>query len=460
MTASKDGQGLLKGSAKWWMLWVLLTVGGGVYLGTELFISEQKALFLPGQTTHGHHQIEMQCTVCHADGFNSEVVLQDACMNCHGDELDDAQDSHPRSKFTNPRNAELLNHLDARQCVACHVEHRPELITTMGVSQPINVCVHCHTDIGEDRPSHQGMEFNTCQSAGCHNFHDNRALYEDFLLAHADEPKTLSEPVRPLRNFSARYFDKSGLAERLTAEQILSRAPVIKQPIPENWVHSSHAAAAIECKDCHGNEASWKEKPEHTVCESCHENEVSTFLQGKHGMRLAQGLSPMTPAQSELNIHVEKSHQELTCNTCHTSHDFDTRKAAVDKCIGCHNDEHSNEYLRSPHYTLWRKELKGEAAPGTGVSCATCHMPATRKGSGSKERIFVDHNQNANLRPNEKMIRSVCMNCHGLGFSIDALADPVLVEHNFPGDPSVHIESIDMAVERDEKRGKRESIYD
>ena len=37
--------------------------------------------------------------------------------------------------------------------------------------------------------------------------------------------------------------------------------------------------------------------------------------------------------------------------------------------------------------------------------------------------IFTSHNQSDGLRPNEKMIRPVCLDCHGLGFAIDALAD-------------------------------------
>jgi hypothetical protein len=62
--------------------------------------------------------------------------------------------------------------------------------------------------------------------------------------------------------------------------------------------------------------------------------------------------------------------------------------------------------------------------------------------------LFTTHNQNAYLRPNEKMIRTVCMSCHSIDFAIDALADPNLVESNFNGRPSVHIESIDWALKR------------
>ena len=37
------------------------------------------------------------------------------------------------------------------------------------------------------------------------------------------------------------------------------------------------------------------------------------------------------------------------------------------------------------------------------------------------------------------------MDCHGLGFSIDALADSKLVASNFQGKPAKKIESIEMA---------------
>ena len=62
--------------------------------------------------------------------------------------------------------------------------------------------------------------------------------------------------------------------------------------------------------------------------------------------------------------------------------------------------------------------------------------------------MITNHNQNDTLRPNEKMIRATCMSCHGLGFAIDALADPELVTNNFSGQPNRHIESIDWALNR------------
>ena len=52
----------------------------------------------------------------------------------------------------------------------------------MGVTLPKDYCFICHHDVADDRPSHKGLAFTTCASAGCHRFHDNRALYQDFLV--------------------------------------------------------------------------------------------------------------------------------------------------------------------------------------------------------------------------------------------------------------------------------------
>lgn len=49
------------------------------------------------------------------------------------------------------------------------------------------------------------------------------------------------------------------------------------------------------------------------------------------------------------------------------------------------------------------------------------------------------------------MIRPVCVSCHGLAFSIDALADPALIARNFTGRPQGHVESIAMALEAERR---------
>jgi hypothetical protein len=142
------------------------------------------------------------------------------------------------------------------------------------------------------------------------------------------------------------------------------------------------------------------------------------------------------------------AHARLRCDSCHEPHGYDTRRAAVEACLQCHADDHSRAYRDSEHFALWRRETLEGGAAGSGVSCATCHMPVLTEGTGEEERRIVQHNQNANLRPNEKMIRTVCLDCHGFGFSLDALADRELVQRNFQGGPSRHVESLDLVLRR------------
>ena len=122
------------------------------------------------------------------------------------------------------------------------------------------------------------------------------------------------------------------------------------------------------------------------------------------------------------------AHKQLTCSSCHASHKYATKVAAIDSCMNCHNDQHTLAFKKSPHSQLAVKEQSGKTKPGSGVTCATCHMPRTPETDKPGALVTVQHNQNDNLRPNEKMIRSVCLSCHGLRFSIDALADPKLIK--------------------------------
>ena len=121
--------------------------------------------------------------------------------------------------------------------------------------------------------------------------------------------------------------------------------------------------------------------------------------------------------------------------------------------MDCHNDTHTLAWTDSPHFDMWQKELRGELPEGSGVSCATCHMPRIEHDvSDWLTRVMVDHNQSANLSPNSRMIRSACLHCHGLEFSIDALADQKLIDSNFAGRPSVHVQTMDLAAAEKERR--------
>ncbi len=445
-----------------WGAWILMTMVLGAYFGKQLFSSDNKEVFLIGEATYGHYQIEMACETCHSSAFGGIEVIQDACTQCHADELEVAHDSHPKSKFTGPRNADRVEILDARYCVTCHTEHQKEQTHAMGVTLPDDYCYHCHQDIETDRPSHQNLAFDSCASAGCHNYHDNRALYEDFLIEHAKTP-WLNSTAKAVEKSTQRAVKSLPRSTPLNASSSRYAQEIEANPdITHQWQASSHAAAGIDCDGCHQPQKNtpWVDKPTHQQCKECHGFEVEGFLSGKHGMRLSgalsASLSPLTPAQSHLQIEADAQSLTHGCNTCHGAHEFNPEQAAVEGCLTCHADNHSQAFKGSLHGQLWQKTLThSELNPlptQTAVTCATCHLPRIKKTVAGQTRYAVSHNQNDNFKPNEKMIRSVCMDCHGLQFSLNALADPELINNNFSSKPKTHVESIDWAIKRLESK--------
>jgi len=432
-----------------WILWLVLSLGLGSYLAYGLW-GEIDGMYLPDTGSHGHYQIELACEACHGNGFQDEDAMQTVCTDCHGAELKLADDSHPVNKFTDPRNADRIEILDARYCVTCHVEHVPERTRVMGVTLADDFCVLCHAEVSEERPSHKDLSFDGCSAAGCHNYHDNRALYEDFLVKHATDPATDPQAVLPMRNYQQIYTlaGKQSAAPLNTAG--MDGGSYGNDPVIINsWAESAHAQAGINCSDCH--QSPWQDRPTIAVCNDCHKGEMDGFVAGRHGMRLAQALTAMNPADARQSMKDDAHNSALNCNSCHNVHSVNTKRAAVEACQTCHDDVHSNAYQQSVHYKLWQQELAGDLAPGSGVSCASCHLPRIEVNDYGERTIRVQHNQNSNLRPNEKMIREVCMHCHGLDFSINALADSKLINKNFAGKPSQHIKSIEMAVGRVKK---------
>lgn len=466
-------------NARWWALWAALTlVGLGVFAAAlalpvrddTTVLAQVRGWLQPGPASHGHHQIALACDACHTEPLGGGEVLQQACMNCHSDALKAANDKHPASKFEDPRNAFRLARIDALRCVSCHTEHRPEITQAMGVTQPADFCVHCHAGPEEMPPSHAELPFDGCTAAGCHNYHDNRALYEDFLLKHADAPALL---VR-------RLLRERSLGEDLPASLHYPQDRFPFQPLDlaaadapptlrghaaaDEWLASRHAQAGVNCSACHvvgaaapadspppPGAGTWLDQPPTpAACAGCHAEEAQGFGQGLHGMRSAIGLSPMQPSRARLPMHADAAHRRLDCNSCHTPHRPDLRRAAVEACTGCHADTHTQAYEGSPHHRLWQAEGAGQLPVGSGVSCASCHMPREQLQTSDGSRYGVQHNQSASLRPIEAMARPVCLNCHGLGYALDALADPALAAGNYGAPPAVHVPGIDMARAKDE----------
>ncbi|MEM8562130.1 MAG: hypothetical protein AAGF57_07830, partial [Pseudomonadota bacterium] len=337
-----------------WVTWLLLTCAIAAYLLYRMYGEEtDKMVFLPGDTTSAHHQIEQVCTACHTGPFTDKDAMQEACEGCHLEQLKAAKDDHPKSKFTDPRNADRIAVLDARYCVACHVEHRPEITSAMAVTIPADTCFLCHEAIAEDRPSHEGMAFDTCTSAGCHNFHDNTALYEDFLVRHMDAEHILFGEqllVSNLREIAEQLPDyplDDNPIEPVTAmQQAFPDHVDVDGGIMQEWLASKHAEAGVGCQTCHAvteeETVSWIDKPGKEVCAQCHQGEVHGFLTGRHGMRLnvaalGKELSPMSPSLARLPMKEHAMDSQLDCQSCHGAHSYDSRSAAVESCLNCHN---------------------------------------------------------------------------------------------------------------------------
>ena len=472
-----------------WLLWLLLTILIAFWLGYVMFADNvDKSLFMPGALSPGHHQLAEACDACHVDSFGGGEILQQACVDCHGKDRVKPFDSHPAKKFKDPRNAELLESIDALQCVSCHTEHKPEITAKDGLTQPVDFCFHCHQDIAKERPSHEGMGFESCKDSGCHNFHNNRALYTDYLIKHLHESPMLSQAILPEKEFVSvldeiveypreQYPIQQLREEDIDAKEQIASASLLKAAlIKDDWLATAHARSGVNCTACHVNqqaivesdkniegnkiEKQWNDHPDYTACSTCHTVEVERFTEGKHGMRLKQGLPAMIPEQALLPMKEVSSHQQLNCNSCHGAHRFDVNEAAVESCLGCHDDEHSLGYKQSSHFALWQKELNGESEAGSGVSCASCHMPRINHDvSDWMSRTIVDHNQSANLSPNSKMIRTSCQHCHGLEFTLDSLADDSLIKNNFSTKPEMHIPTMDFA-DREKQRRDRAVVDD
>lgn len=445
------------------ILFLLITLGIGGWLLYVFKSADDKTVLLPGETTHGHYQIEMACAACHTNEkrtniFTSAGVSNKACMECHGEALDEFSDSHPTAKFKNPENHVFIEHINAAACIACHQEHNQKVTGEMGVTIPQDFCAKCHQVTLENLESHKNLAFNTCATAGCHNYHDNIALSPSFLLKNYGKDDYNESPKVNPTNPLVTWLDEGNKARKALNKISEADAPVAylkDEKLSNDWLMSAHAKAGINCSDCHGTGDSFVERPGINSCQECHSAEYDTFLNGKHGMRLAhEGLGPMLPQFARSPMRKDAPHAGMSCNSCHSTHSYDREYAAQQACINCHNDQHTLSYSGSAHAKAWKKELSGHADVGTGVSCATCHMPSIRH----KGKYIINHDQTANLTPNEKMLRSVCLDCHGLQFAMDALSDRELIDSNFKGQPSKKHPGIGWTVDTAIKLGDEDVI--
>ncbi len=231
------------------------------------------------------------------------------------------------------------------------------------------------------------------------------------------------------------------------------------EAINQQWETSAHALNNVNCASCHQNEETkaFVAQPTYESCQSCHENPAQTFLLGKHGIRLLEGDSPLQPKRARLPMKHDALAQQMNCNTCHDAHTVNTLQASVDSCLSCHNDNHSLNYENSKHgKAVFAAIAANPSLPRPGdemVTCATCHLPrsAQKKGDGTL-LVKVNHNNTYTLKPRDRMVGEVCMNCHGVEYSYNSIFDDELVEADFDRPPTLEHPSFELVRAAEIKR--------
>ena len=239
----------------------------------------------------------------------------------------------------------------------------------------------------------------------------------------------------------------------LMPAQAAKVAPEQLDQITQDWSKSVHALKEINCSTCHLAEETkeFVAVPNHETCRTCHESQVETFLLSKHGIRLLEGMSPLTPKMAKLPMKKSALDQVMNCNTCHDVHVQNTFTASVDSCLTCHNDTHSLNYENSKHFGLYASAGDLPRPSNGMVTCATCHLPRELDG----EAVHVNHNNTYNLLPRDRMVKDVCINCHGLEFAYNSIFDDELVTKNFARSPTLKLETFELVRALEEKRSSK-----
>ncbi len=233
------------------------------------------------------------------------------------------------------------------------------------------------------------------------------------------------------------------------------------QQIDQQWQLSVHALNDVNCSSCHKDKETKAliNQPSHESCQSCHEQETETFLLGKHGIRLLEKQSPLTPAMARIPMKSDAHSRVMNCNTCHNVHSVKTVPAAVDACLTCHNDTHSLNYEKSKHAQLFRAQAASLPRPDrASVTCATCHLPRQRLDAEDDESlVFANHNNTYSLLPRDRMVKDVCMNCHGMEYSYNNIFDEAVVEANFDRVSTQELQTLEMIRVAGQQRGVSQS---
>ncbi|MFY0659955.1 MAG: cytochrome c3 family protein [Shimia sp.] len=192
-------------SARTVRLWAVLAImPTALWAGLALTQSKTQTALAHGPLIAAHHGVA--CVACHSKttgtvrqqlqaqvryvlglretpvDFGYASVGSDQCLACHAR----PNERHPIYRFREPRFANAVAEVDARSCLGCHSEHRPQTVT----ADP-TVCQTCHDDlkVKNDPVDIPHVELvarkNWTSCMGCHDFHGNHAFQAPVMMADA-----------------------------------------------------------------------------------------------------------------------------------------------------------------------------------------------------------------------------------------------------------------------------------
>ncbi len=323
----------------------------------------------------------------------------------------------PKSKFTDPRNADRVEILDARYCVTCHQEHRPGITQRDGRHAADRLLLPLPSRHRRGPAEPQGSGVRHLRLGGLPQLpRQPRALCRTSSIKHAGEPDQLDDATRRAGRLAqgkgrraSRWPSRSPAAATPTRRP---RTPAMPRssptgrptstPTPASTARAATRPRTSRALDRSARNRDLQELPRQPGAH-LHRRQARHAAARRHAGRATTGrfglftdaqLPPMTPAQARAaDEGRRRSDTALGCNTCHAAHATTASRAKVEACTGCHDDTHTKAYFASPHYELLKRETAGELPRGSGVSCATCHLPVDRDARRRRREGDLRHPQ-------------------------------------------------------------------
>ena len=268
---------------------------------------------------------------------------------------------------------------------------------------PADFCAACHQDVARERPSHAGFAFD-----GLRRARGATASTTTAGSTRASSPGTSTSPRCSPRRACPRARRRRpeghvAAARRRTRRR--PRAPRRARRGPRVGGQRARAGRR-RCAACHdvpdGATGMGMERParRRRLRRAATPHELARLRpRPARDARAPPGSRRSRPRWPRLPMRPEARDVPLGCESCHGAHAYDTRQAAVDACLGCHDDRHSRAYQATRHFhRSGSARSRARPRPGSGVSCATCHLPRRVDRQRGADVIRVDHDQNDNLQ--------------------------------------------------------------